>query len=296
MESRRYAFALGPLGAASLWGGMYVVSKWGFGQIPPLTLGFLRVALGTGALYAVLAAKGVAVAREDYGRFVALGGWVTVTIATQFLGTELTTASQGALLTVLTPVFTLALGVLLLDEALTRVKVVGTALAAVGTLGVVAGRYSAASLIGDAGVGAVLLILASFAWAAYTVQGAPLVRRYSALTAATYSTVAATPILAALSAYELVARGIDPAGLPTSPPTLAAVAYLGLASTATAWYLWYKGLEYVDAGIVAAFFFAQPVVGATLGAALLGETVGPAFLVGGTVMAIGVYLVSRARD
>lgn len=41
----RYAFALAPLAAAALWGGMYVVSKWGFALIPPVTLGFLRVAL-----------------------------------------------------------------------------------------------------------------------------------------------------------------------------------------------------------------------------------------------------------
>jgi len=30
----RYAFALAPLAAAALWGGMYVVSKWGFALIP----------------------------------------------------------------------------------------------------------------------------------------------------------------------------------------------------------------------------------------------------------------------
>lgn len=71
--------------------------------------------------------------------------------------------------------------------------------------------------------------------------------------------------------------------------------YLGLASTAAAWYLRYKGLEYVDAGTVAVFFFAQPAVGAVLAALFLGEALGPAFTVGGAVMAAGVYVVSTAR-
>ena len=39
-----------PLLAACLWGGMYVVSRAGFGLIPPVTLGALRVIIGGAAL------------------------------------------------------------------------------------------------------------------------------------------------------------------------------------------------------------------------------------------------------
>lgn len=55
---------------------------------------------------------------------------------------------------------------------------------------------------------------------------------------------------------ELRARPLAPlnAGLALS------ILYLGLGATAVAWYLWNKGLEYVDASVVAVSFFAQPVV------------------------------------
>ncbi len=274
---------------------MYVVSKWTFAAIPPVTLGFLRVALGALVLFAVAKSRGVRVEREDYGRFIVLGGWVALTIATQFVGTELTNASQGSLLTVLTPVFTVALGVSVLDERLTAKKSLGMALAVVGTLFVVAGQYRLSDLAAGNLAGLAALVAASVAWAGYTVWGVPVVRRYSALTAATYATVAATPMLALLSAAELVAGGVPADAFAPSLPTLGAVVYLGVAATAAAWYLWYKGLEYVGAGTVAVFFFAQPVVGAALGAVLLGERVGPAFLVGGLVMAVGVTVVSTAR-
>lgn len=302
---RRYAFALGPLTAAALWGGMYVVSKWGFSVIPPVTLGFLRVALGGTALAVVLRAGnapsstatdgGVGVAREDWPRFVALGGWVTLTIATQFLGTDLTNASQGSLLTVLTPVFTVGLGAAVLGERVTRTKTVGVGLAGVGTVVVLAGQYDLDAVAAGNAVGVALLLVASLAWAGFTVYGAPLVRRYSALTAATYATLASVPMLGVLSAVELAALGYGPGDVPLDSPTLLAVAYLGLASTAAAWYLWYTGLAYVSAGTVAVFFFAQPVVGAALGAAFLDERLGPGFAAGGALMALGVWVVSRER-
>lgn len=276
---------------------MYVVSKWGFAVVPPLTLGFLRVALGGAALYAIVRARGDSVDRADYRGFAVLGAWVSVTIATQFVGTELTNASQGSLLTILTPVFTVALGAAVLGERVGARKVVGIAVALVGTLVVLAGQYDLRALVAGTGaslLGVALLVIASLCWAGYTVWGVPLVRRYSGLTAATYSTLAAIPMLAPLAAVELAVRRPPLSELLTAEAAFA-VLYLSFAATAAAWVLWYRGLETLPAGTVAAFFFAQPVVGAALGAALLGEAVGPLFVLGGVVMAAGVWVVSTAR-
>ena len=294
---RRFAYALAPLTAAALWGGMYVVSKWGFASVPPVTLAFLRVLLGTVALVVILVVRGSGLpAREDAAGFVVLGVFVTVTLVTQFVGTDLTNASQGSLLTVLTPVFTLLLGIAVLGEPMTARKVGGMALAAVGTVIVLAGQYELSRLTAANLGGVAALFAASLGWAAYTVWGKPLVRRYSALETAAYSTLAALPMLAVLVPLEFAFGRASLSGLSFGPGVIGTVLYLGLASTAAAWYLWYKGLEYVDAGTVAVFFFAQPVVGAALAAALLGERLGPFFLAGGLVMAVGVYVVSVTSE
>jgi len=292
----RYAFALAPLAAAALWGGMYVVSKWGFTLVPPVTLGFLRVALGAGALWLVVAGRGgPGPTREEWPTFAALGGWVTLTVATQFVGTELTNASQGSLLTVLTPVFTVALGALVLGERVTATKAAGMAVAGIGTAVVIAGQYEIASIAAGNLVGVALLLVGSAGWAGYTVWGLRAVRRHGALRAATYSSLASVPMLGVAAAVELWYVGLSPADLPVTLESAGAVLYLGLASTAAAWFLWYKGLEYVSAGTVAVFFFAQPAVGAALGAALLGEALGSGFLAGGALMAVGIWIVSRER-
>ncbi|WP_417935952.1 DMT family transporter [Haloarcula saliterrae] len=276
---------------------MYVVSKWSFSLVPPVTLGFFRVALGAAALWLWLGLTGSRSrpSREDWPALVGLGGWVTVTIVAQFLGTELTNASQGSLLTVLTPVFVVVLGAAVRGERVTRTKTAGIALAAVGTAVVVAGQYDPGTVAVGNAAGVGLLVVASLAWAGYTVWGVRVVRRYSALTAATYSTVAATPMLGLLSLGELWYLGRGLATIPLGASSLFAIAYLGLASTAAAWYLWYKGLEYVPAGTVAVFYFLQPVVGTALAAALLGEQVGAWFVAGSLTIGVGVWVVSRGR-
>lgn len=287
--------ALAPLLAAAVWGGLYVVSKWAFDAIPPLTLAFLRIALGGGILLVVV--RATKPTREfspaDWRGFAVLAGWLTASIATQFLGTDLTNASQGSVVTVLTPVFTLALGVAWFDESLSARKLGGTALAVAGTVVLLAGQYDLAIVAAGNLLGVGLLVVASATFAAYTAFGTPLVRRYSALEAATYATCLSVPPFALLSAWEL-SRGVGP--IPLSVEVVGAVLYLGVVATAGAWYLWYKGLETVSAGTVAVFFFAQPAVGVALGALLLGEPVGPRFLAGAGVLAVGVYLVSSADE
>ncbi len=296
MDTRRL-LALAPLLAAALWGGMYVVSKWGFDAIPPVTLAFLRVVLGAAVLFAVVRYRYPrrTFSREDWQGFTYLGIWVAVTMSTQFVGTDLTTASEGALITVLTPVFTVVLGVLVLGELLTRRKSFGMGLALAGTLFVLAGQYDLATIGAGSVAGIGLLVVASVGWAIYTVWGKPLVRRYSALETATYSTVIAVPMLAVLVPIELYALDLSMSSISITGPIVAAVLYLGVLSTAVAWYCWYKGLEFVGAGTVAVYFFAQPLVGAALGAAFLDEPIGAGFAAGGVLMAVGIYLVSTAE-
>ncbi|WP_416838192.1 DMT family transporter [Haloferax sp. DFSO52] len=292
--NRTTLFGFAPLLAAALWGGMYVVSKWGFDAIPPLTLAFLRIVLGAAALGIVVAATTPRrqFAREEWRRFGGLAVWLTAALTTQFVGTDLTNASQGSVLTVLTPVFILALGVTVLDERLSRRALVGSALAVFGTLGVLAGRGLDTIATNIDPLGVALLVLSSFFFAGFTVYGKPVIRRYSALEAVTYATILSVPLFGLFVPFEMATHDISLLAVDLTPSVVGAVLYLGLASTAAAWYFWYKGMEYTNASHVAVFFFAQPVVGTLLGVAFLGEQVDVGFVVGGVVLALGVYLVS----
>jgi len=287
---------LAPLLAASIWGGMYVVSKWGFAQIPPLTLVTMRAVLGAAVLLPLVwvVKPSRSFSRRDWRGFAGLAALLAVSLAAQFLGTDLTTAAQGSLITVLTPVFTVALGVAVLGESLGSRKAVGILLATVGTGVVLAGRYTLADLASDALVGPTLLVVAAATFAGYTAFGKRLIQTYSALETATYATALAVPLFALGALAELTLTDASLGAIAWSPALVAAVAYLGVVSTALAWYLWYKGIERAASSTTAVAFFAQPVVGIALGGLLLNEAIGPALVAGGVVLAVGVGLVSTA--
>jgi drug/metabolite transporter (DMT)-like permease len=304
----RLRAGIDPLLASCLWGGMYVVSRAGFGLIPPVTLGALRVVIGGAALTLALwlvarrnpklgARPSLHWTSGDRWRAIALGGIVAATIITQFLGTALASAHDGALLTTITPVFVVLLAWMLLGERPRWQVVSGMLLALVGVAIVVAAQTAMESgnsanremaLLGDG-----LLILSALAWALFTVVGAPLIRRHSALVAATSATRWSLLFMLPAAGIELALRD-DWRALSLSPGAVGAVLYLGLGATALAWFLWYRGIAHMEAGVASIFFFAQPVVGGLLAGLLLHEALPSAFWLGGLVLAAGILVVAWA--
>jgi drug/metabolite transporter (DMT)-like permease len=75
-----------------------------------------------------------------------------------------------------------------------------------------------------------------------------------------------------------------------TPGIIAGVLFLGIISTALAMYLWNNAFAQLEAGAASLTFFAQPVVGASLGALFLGERLSPLFFLGGALIGVGLWL------
>ena len=280
--------ALAALGAAALWGGMYVVSKDTFEEIPPVTLGALRLVLAGAVLALVLKARRRLRWPGDRRLFVA-GMLLAGTLVVQFVGTDLATASEGALLTTTTPLFIVPLAWVFLGERPTTTTVAGIAVGMVGVALALGGGVS----FDRSPWGPILLLVSAAGWAGYTIASATSARRDGPLVAVTWATLIAIPIVAALSLLEV---GRWRAAPYTEAATLAAVGYLGLAASAGAWYLWNRGVAGLPAAVAGAFFFVQPVVGGALARLLLGERLDLAFAGGGVLILAGVVLALRSTE
>jgi drug/metabolite transporter (DMT)-like permease len=57
-------------------------------------------------------------------------------------------------------------------------------------------------------------------------------------------------------------------------------------------WLWNRAFALVNAGVASLTFFAQPLVGALLGA-LIGQAITPVLMIGGVLVALGVLLAIR---
>ncbi len=276
--------------AAAIWGGMYVVSKYVLDYIPPMTLLAMRLLIGAAALLVVMAASGSPwVRRGDLPRMALLGlvGF-GISLAAQFMGTRMSSAGHGAVITSVTPAFILVFAAVLLKERITWAKAAAVGIATAGVLLVVEQpdgfRLQAQAFWGD-----LLLLVAGITWALYTVLGRLAANQYPPVTVTTYATLFG--ILCVLPATPVELRGVAWRSLP--PLVWWGTLYLGVVSTALAFYLWNKGFTLVDASTGSLFFFAQPVVGTLLGWLLLGESLTGRFVVGTAVVIAGGVLATR---
>jgi drug/metabolite transporter (DMT)-like permease len=68
------------------------------------------------------------------------------------------------------------------------------------------------------------------------------------------------------------------------------ILYVGVGSTAIAFFLWNKSFELLDAASASLFFFAQPVVGTLLSAVFRQQQLDASFFAGGALILLGALL------
>ena len=140
-------------------------------------------------------------------------------------------------------------------------------------------------------IGNLILIGAALTWGLYSVLIKRLSQYGSVLELSMYAFLGGVPFSMTAAGFEhklIVWHAIN-AGV------ILGVLYLGIVSTALAMYLWNYALAKLDAGIVSLLFFAQPIVGASLGVIFLGEVLGIGFWVGGALISAGLLLAARER-
>ena len=277
------------IGASSIWGGMYVVSKVVLAEIPPFTLLSLRLVLGIVALWLVVTwQRSVNLSTSIKLQAAAVGiiGY-GFSLGFQFVGTRLSTASNGALVTSATPAFVFFFAVWILGEKVTTRKLAALAVSTIGVLMVLDPR--SANLEKDLFWGNLSLVAAAITWALYSVLVRKLTTHAEVLPLTLFFFCGGLLVGIPGSFVEL---SRIPIGI-ISPGLVAGILYLGLISTALAMVWWNLAFAKLEAGLAALTFFAQPLVGVVLGAVLLGEHLSALFILGGILIGVGLWFSSK---
>jgi drug/metabolite transporter (DMT)-like permease len=277
------------LGAASIWGGMYVVSKVVLEIIPPFSLVTLRLVLGALTLAIILGLRGYPkISRQQFLQVLCVGfvGY-GISLCLQFLGTKLSTAANGSLVTSATPAFVLLFAWLLLKEKITARRLLALFLATLGVIAIIDPRSAQLNL--DLFLGNLALIGAAMTWALYSVLVRRTTQDMDVLLFSLVAFMGGLPVCVPAAAWELSTVGVGEISL----GVVGGVLFLGIISTALAMVLWNTAFAYVDASLASLTFFAQPVVGTILGWLFLKERITPLFLLGGLLIGIGLVISSR---
>jgi drug/metabolite transporter (DMT)-like permease len=283
--------------AAAIWGGMYVVSDGVLRVIPPFTLLTIRLLLGIATLAVFLQVRRRSAARASTTlspqssalstQFILVGllGF-GVSVGLQFVGTDLSDAVNGALITSASPAFILLFAALILRERLTLIHIAAVALATIGVIVII--DPGQADFSSTAFAGNIALVFAALTWGLFSVLSRRVGQEQDTLSVTLYGFIGGLVLTIPAALIELQTRSIGQIDF----NIVLGILYLGVVSTAGALWLWNRAFALVDASTASLTFFAQPLVGALLAAAI-GQAITPALIIGGILIALGVLLALR---
>ena len=274
----------------ALWAGNFIVVKGALGTLPPVGFTALRYGLASLSLLVLMRWRDGAI-RLPHGdiRSIAVLGIIGFGIYQIVWVVALQTipAGDSALLIATTPVMTALLAMATGADSPNRVKLVG---AIVSFLGVATVIIAGQGLNLGASVGGDLLTLAAAAcWAIYTVRGATILRRQTALMTTTWAVVAGTLFMAPIGIAQMATADLSAIG----PSMVLSVIYAGTLAAGVPNVVVFHGVKLLGPTRISALQTLVPALAVLLAVIFLGEPIRPAQLIGGVIILAGVALLRR---
>jgi drug/metabolite transporter (DMT)-like permease len=282
--------------AVLAWGGSFVATKVALRYVSPVTVVWLRFAMGMVILGGgVLLRKQFAVpSRKDLGYF-ALLGFIGITFHQWLQSTGLTTAAATttAWIVATTPVFMALLGWLVLKENLRALQGLGIFIAAFGVLLVVSNGDFSTLANGHFGTpGDLLILISSPNWAIFSTLSRRGLSQHPAARMMLY--VMGFGWLFS-SVLLFLGPGLSEIGSLALDGWLG-VAFLGIFCSGLAYIFWYDALQAMPVAQTGAFVYIEPFVTVVVAAVVLAEPFLLSSLLGGAAIITGVWLVNRSAQ
>lgn len=282
----------GALAAVTMWGLAPVATRTSVGYLAPVPLLVSRLTLAAVVLMPWALPVFRALRLRSAGRLLAaaalgqIGYNLPVTVGLQWLS-----ASSAGLLLATEPIWVVVLGYLLLGERAGRRVWLGSAVALAGVLTLAGPEALAVSGGYRALAGAGLVLVASLAFAAYTIVLRPLSATHGAVPATAASTVTGAAF------YLAFARTLSAPMLTALPAAAwAEIAFLALGSTAAGMLLWNRAVLAIGSTKASLLLYLEPAVSVLGGLALLGERLTVAVIAGGALILAGVTIALGSTD
>jgi len=282
--------------AASFWGGNYNIARAFNDAIPPLGLSFWRWVCASLILLPfvwrpMMKQWPVFLQHWRLVLVLALLG-VTSFNSLVYLGLQTTTATNGALMQSLNPVFIIVLSQLLLGEYASRRQWLGVGLSFFGIVVILTrGQLSHLWQL-DLHTGDLIILLAVFIWGTYTVLLRKLPSALKGFPVLGYALLIGT--LGILPFY-LYDHWVLQHPMPVSTASFVSVAYVALFASALAYIGWNHGTAQIGANRAGQFMHVVPISGILIATLVLGEQLQAYHGVGMVLVAMGIILANYSK-
>ncbi|MET4203796.1 DMT family transporter [Bradyrhizobium sp. LA6.12] len=275
-----------------LWGGSFFFNGAALRELPPLTLVFLRVALGAAILLPLLRMQGIGLPKGVTGwkPFVAIGLLNNVIpFSLIVLGQTFIPSGLASILNATTPLFTVMVMAAAGEEALQMRRVAGVAL---GLAGVIILRGWGIETRPGQGLGILLCLGGAFSYGFAALAARRLLKDTPPLGTATFQLMASTVMMA------IVAGAMEQPWHLSMPGLTTWLAVLGLAalSTALAYIVFFQILRRSGATNVMLVTLLIPVTAILLGWLVLGEPISAREIVGAIVIGSALLVIDGRAE
>jgi drug/metabolite transporter (DMT)-like permease len=280
--------------AVVVWGASFIATKVALRDIQPITVVWLRFAIGVFILgITVVSRKQLSFPKRNELIYFGVLGFLGITFHQWLQSTGLITskASTTAWIVATTPLFIAILGWIFLRERLKWAQVLGIGLAALGVLLVISeGDISSLSIGQFGNEGDRLILISALNWAVFSVISRRGLEHHPAALMMFY--VMAIGWLIISVAFFVGSNQYDLRSLSYSG--WLGVLFLGIFCSGIAYVFWYDALKSLLASQVGVFLYFEPLVAVLVAAFLLGESIILASMVGGGIILLGVWMVNRS--
>ncbi|MCU0731966.1 MAG: DMT family transporter [Hyphomonas sp.] len=276
----------------ALWAGNHILGRWAHGNIPPMTLAFLRWSLAALLMFP-FAYRSIRddwpVIRREWPRLLLLGFMGSGIYNTlQYIALTGTTATNAAILNSWGPILIVLAGAALFRDKLRANQVTGMALSLIG-VGVVVlqGEFERIATL-SFNRGDLVMLFATGVWALYTA----LLRTRPKISTVSFAGV--TYIIAGfvnlpLAGWEYAHGDI----MEITPQTVAAVLYAGVLASLVAYYCYASSVELIGANRTGVFIHLIPLFTSIMAMVLLGEQPALHHAAGFALILAGVFIAQR---
>jgi drug/metabolite transporter (DMT)-like permease len=293
MDRKRITAYIEVTFAVVVWGASFIATKIALRDLTPVTVVWLRFAIGVFILgMVVVLRRQFTIPKGKELIYYAILGFLGITFHQWLQSTGLVTAqaSTTAWIVATTPVFIAILSLIFLHEKLSWLQVIGIILAALGVLLVVSKGDFRSLLAGHFGEpGDVLIMISAPNWALFSILSRRGLQKHQATQMMFYVMTIGWLFTSILF---LTSGNLTDIGHLTVKSILG-VGFLGIFCSGLAYIAWYDGLQAVPASQVGAFLYLEPFVAVVVAWIILQEELSLSVIFGGLVILIGVRLVQK---
>ena len=295
MQTSHRSAILKALFSVTVWGASFVATKIALEYATPITVVWLRFAMGVFILGLVVKLRGqFALPQGKDWAYFALLGFLGITFHQWLQSTGLVTAQATTTgwIVASSPIFMALLGLFILKEGLRLEQVVGITLATIGVLLVVTKGHLSTLANGQFGTTGDILVLASAVnWAVFSTLSRSGLQRHPATRmmfyVMTFGWLFTSLLFFTTSSLEPITQ------IPVNG--WLAITFLGVFCSGIAYFFWYDALQELPVAQTGAFLYIEPIITVIVAAIIIGEPIVLTSILGGLTILLGVWMVNKRR-